>query len=60
MQEHIRNIKRAVNKNTNIEEVVEQALASITKSSDLEDILDALEKVLNKNPRYLKVYDLLQ
>ncbi len=59
MQEHIRNIRRAVKNNANLEEVVEKALASITKSSDLEDLLDGLDKVAFKDPRYLEVYDLL-
>ena len=59
MQKHIRKIKRAVKENTNLEEAVEQALASITKSSDLEELLDDLGEIAFQDPRYLKIYDLL-
>ena len=59
MEKHIRNIRRAVKNNANLKEAVNHALASITKSSDLENLLDDLGEVAFKNPRYLEVYDLL-
>jgi len=59
MHTHIQRVKRAANKEEGLEEALDRALADVNLPTEVDAILEAIWEFDAREPRYLRIYDLL-